>query len=154
MKEKIRVLMPTEIPHIDEEVDTNTIEQELNNYAQALIPRINLQDLDDWRLLIMVNSRATNGIGFFKRSRRYPSDKEFEVSISIGIPSDEQAQYGLARVKEAFYHPLNEKNFYILEPEFENYRNLYHYILESAKRAIDLAFNKGFTCNGKKIKFQ
>ena len=30
--------------------------------------------------------------------------------------------------------------------------NLYHYILESAKQAIDAAFTYGFTCNGKRIK--
>lgn len=32
--------------------------------------------------------------------------------------------------------------------------SLYEYILDSSKHAIDLAFIKGITCNGKKIKFQ
>ena len=115
---------------------------------------INIQDLMDWSLLIWVIFRSINGIGVFKRARRYSSDKEFEFSISVTIPNDNQALYGLSKVKEAFYTPLNDKNFYILKFNFENYNNLYEYILESSKLAIDLAFTKGITCNGKKIKFQ
>ena len=152
--EKVRVLMPIEIPNLDRDIDTTAICRELNDYAKALIPQVNIQDLGNWNLLILVNSRATNGIGFFKRVRRYPSDKEFEISISIAIPDDERACYGLAKVKESYSLPLSDKNFHILKPHFENYQNLYQYILESSKRAIDLAFTHGFTCNGKKIKFQ
>jgi hypothetical protein len=154
MTEKIRVLMPIEIPNLDEDVDMTSIWRELNDYVKILTSQINIQDLGEWYLLILVNSRSTNGIGVFKRSRRYPSDKEFEISISISIPDEEQAHYGLAKVKEELSTPLNDKNFYILNPDFENYHNLYQYILESSKRAIDLAFTQGFTCNGKKIKFQ
>ena len=36
--------------------------------------------------------------------------------------------------------------------DWNKYDNLYHYILESAKQAIDAAFTYGFTCNGKRIK--
>ena len=62
--------------------------------------------------------------------------------------------YGLSKVKEAFYTPLSDKSFYSLEFNFEDYNSLYEYILNSSKHAIDLAFIKGITCNGKKIKFQ
>lgn len=154
MDEKVRVLLPTEIPNLDEDVDITSIAQGLNDYVKALIAQINIQDLDEWNLLILVNARYTNGVGVFKRARRYPSDKEFEISISITIPNDDEAPYGLSKVKDGFYMPLNDKNFYILKPHFENYHNLYQYIFESSKHAINLAFNQGFTCNGKKIKFQ
>lgn len=154
MKEEIRVLMPTEIPRIREEVEIDSIREELNHYVQTLITHINLQDLDDWRLLINVMAQSADAIGVAKRIARYPSDKEFAIYIGIPIPDNDQIAYGLPSVKEAFFKADNEKYSYILEPEFENYSNLYQYILESAKRAIDLAFNKGFTCNGKKIKFE
>ncbi len=154
MDEKVRVLMPIEILNLDKDVDTTAVWRELNDYVKVLVPQINIQDCGDWKLLVLVNMRATNGIGFYKRSRRYPSDKEFEISISIPIPNNDQAPYGLSKVKESYYLPLNDKNFYILEPQFENYDNLYQYILEGSKCAIDLAFTHGFTCNGKKIKFQ
>ena len=104
--------------------------------------------------MIRVTLRSTNGIGIFKRAMRYPSDKEFEFSISVTIPNEKEASYGVSKkVEEAFYVPLNDKNFYILERNFENYSNLYEYILESSKLAIHLAFTKGISCNGKKIIF-
>lgn len=152
MDEKVRVLLPIEIPNLDKDVDISSIEQELNNYVKGLLPQINVIDLGDWNLLILINIRSTNGIGVFKRAGRYPSDKEFEISISLAIPNEDEAIYGLSKVKEGFYFPLNEKKFYLLEPNFKNYSNLYEYVLDSAKRAIDLAFNQGFTCNGKRIK--
>ena len=154
MDEKVRVLTPIEIINLDEDVDILAIWQELNSYVKALSYRINLQDLGDWRLLISVGFRARNGIGVCKRSIRYPSDKEFEIGISITIPTEEQAHYGLEKVKESVYFPVNEKYSYFIEPHFEKYDDLYSYIIESSKHAIDFLFTHGFTCNGKKIKFQ
>lgn len=152
MDEKVRVLFQIEIPNLDEDINTSSIRKELNDYIKGFIPQINIVDLGDWNLLILINIRSTNGIGVFKRARRYPSDKEFEFCISLTIPNEDEAIYGLSKVKDGFYFPLNEKNFYLLEPNFKNYSNLYEYVLDSSKRAIDLAFNQGFTCNGKRIK--
>ena len=70
---------------------------------------------------------------------------------SIPVPNLEEARYGISDMT-GIYIPLNIKNFYILSPCFSKYDNLYHYILESAKQAIDAAFTYGFTCNGKRIK--
>lgn len=152
MNEQIRVLMPIQVASLDRDVDIYDIYRKLNSYIKSISHKINLKDLDDWRLTVSVLSLATNGIGIYKRAHRYPSDKEFEISIAIPIPDNEQAHYGLAKVKEDYYRPLNERRFYISNPCFENYDNLYQYILESSKRAIDLAFTHGFTCNGKRIK--
>ena len=115
MDEKIKVFLQIEIPRLNEDVDIASIRQRLNDHVKSLIPMINIQDLMDWSLLICVTFRSTNGIGVFKRARRYSSDKEFEFSISVTIPNDNQALYGLSKVKEAFYTPLNDKNFYILK---------------------------------------
>ena len=48
---------------------------------------------------------------------------------------------------------MNLNIIYVLEHNFDNYSNLYEYILESSKLAIHLAFTKGISCNGKKIIF-
>ena len=69
---------------------------------------------------------------------------EFEFRISVTIPDDNQASYGLSKVKEAFYTPLSDKSFYSLEFNFEDYNSLYEYILNSSKHAIDLAFYKRY----------
>lgn len=150
---KKMVSLPTEVPKINDNVNMHFMWVELNKYIDNLLPRINILDLNEWRILIMISSRATNGIGVFKRSMRYPSDKEYVISISICIPDESQAPYGLREVKESFFKPLNEK-FFILDPEFEQYESLYSYIFESAKRAIDLAFTKGIVCGGKRMKLQ
>ncbi|WP_071783306.1 Imm9 family immunity protein [Leminorella grimontii] len=153
MSEKIRVLTPCEIPGLANEVDLFSINKALNSYVETILASINIRDLGDWSILISVTSRSTNGIGVYKRIRRYPSDKEFEISISLTIPDDKQAEYGSSRVNEGFYLPLDDKKFYILPPDFDGYNCLWDYIFCSAKHAIDLAFQHGFTCNGEKIEF-
>lgn len=154
MGEKVRVLMSIEVPRLDKNVDIRAIWLELNSYIKALKPRINFQDLGDWQLLINMLAQRTNAIGVAKRIARFPSDKEYVIYMSTPIPDDDQATYGLPCVKEALFKEKNEKYSHILEPDFDSYSNLHQYILDSSKRAIDLAFIHGFTCNGKKIKFQ
>ena len=154
MDEEVKVCLQVEIPRLREDVNIDSVREELNEYVKSIIWGVNVADLEDWRLLIRVTLRATNGIGVFKRAMRYPSYKEFEFSISVAIPNEKEVLYGVSKkVEEAFYVPLNDKNFYVLEPNFENYSNLYEYILESSKLAIHLAFTKGISCNGKRIIF-
>jgi len=154
MNEKIRVSLQIEIPQLNEYVDINSIRQRLNDYVNFSASYVNVQVLIDWKLLIRVTFRYTSGIGVFKRAIRYPSDKEFEFSISVTIPNDTEALYGISKVNEAFYIPLNDKNFYVLEPNFKIYNNLYEYILENSKLAIDMAFTKGIVCNGKRLGYK
>lgn len=151
MNNQVKVLISVEIPELWGKTDLRTIEQGLNIYMEDYNYKINLNDLGDWKLLININLRNTNGIGIFKRARRFLSDKEFEISISMTVPNSEEARYGISNLP-GFYVPLNIKNFYIVQPCFSKYDDLHHYILESAKRAIDAAFTYGFTCNGKRIK--
>ena len=154
MNEKIRVSLQIEIPQLNEYVDINSIRQRLNDYVNFSASYVNVQVLIDWKLLIRVTFRYTNGIGVFKRAIRYPSDKEFEFSISVTIPNDTEALYGISKVNEAFYIPLNDKNFYVLEPNFKIYNNLYEYILENSKLAIDMAFTQGIVCTGKRLGYK
>jgi hypothetical protein len=154
MTEKIRILMPIEIVGLSDKIDMDSIEKNLNLYVKNITSKINIKDLGEWRLLIYVTSKATNGIGIYKRATRYPSDKEFTLSTLISIPDDNQAIYGLSTVKDSFYFEMKEDKFYILDANFGNYNNLHEYIFDSGRRAIDLAFAKGFVCGGKKIKFQ
>lgn len=152
MNNQYAVLISSEIPELGELDLLRSIYRELNGYMEDYNNQINLDDLGDWKLLIQINLRNTNGgIGIFKRAKRFPSNKEFEISISIPVPNLEEARYGISDMT-GIYIPLNIKNFYILSPCFSKYDNLYHYILESAKQTIDAAFTYGFTCNGKRIK--
>lgn len=152
---KVRVGTPSEVVGLFEHIDQLSFYKGLNDYVDSLIPGINIDALGAWRLLINVNSRNTDLIGFYKRSIRYPSDCEFEISIAIPIPSRHQAAYGFAEpARPPFYRPIDPSKFYTLDPNFDQYHDMNDYALDAGKRAIDLAFTKGFTCNGKKIKFQ
>ncbi|MCL1917947.1 MAG: Imm9 family immunity protein [Peptococcaceae bacterium] len=151
---KIRVLMPSEVPGFQAHVDEVSLHENLNDFVDSLIPRINIYDLGEWNILINVASRHTDLIGFYKRALRYPSDQEVEISTVIPIPNEEQASYGFDKPsKPPFYRPLNPDKFYTLPPNFDDYNNLYDYVLNSGKKIITLVFLKGFTCNGKKIRF-
>ena len=139
MDNQVAVTISTEIPELCEGLDQlRKITHELNAYIEVYKNKINLNDLTDWKLLIWINLRNTNGIGIFKRARRSPSDKEFQISISITLPNSEDACYGISNMT-GVYVPLNVKNFH-------------SYIFESAIQAINTAFTYGFTCNGKRIK--
>lgn len=152
MNDKIRLLTLCEIPNLDKYVDIALIESELNTYIKTLAPKINLQDLEDWNLLVNVLFQRTDAIGVAKRLARYLSDKEYAIYMGIPIPDDEQAAYGLSFVKESFFKRTNEKYSYILDKvDFNSYTDLCQYIIESSKQAIDLAFSYGFTCKGKRI---
>ncbi len=47
MDEKIRVLICTEVPRIDDNIDMRSIWMELNTYVKTLESNINLQDLGE-----------------------------------------------------------------------------------------------------------
>ncbi|CAI3927612.1 unnamed protein product [Commensalibacter communis] len=123
LSEKIRVSLRNEITNFHLCADLNSIEQKLNSYIKRLIPKINSQDLNNWRVLILIVIRNTDAIGIFKRSRRYPSDHTYEMSISIPIPDEQQASYGSHKASIGFFNALNDK-FYILEPNFKDYDRL------------------------------
>lgn len=151
MNEQIRVLMPIQVAGLDKEVDIFKIEEDLNVYARARGQYLNLEILDGWRLTISLVSRPTNAIGVFKRSQKYPSDREFVLSASIPIPNDDEAEYGLKAVRESYYLPLDEGKFHILEPKYSDFKSMTEYIRHSGRRAIDAAFSVGVVINGKKL---
>lgn len=152
MNNQVTVLISAEIPELCEELDLlRSVALDLNADMEDYNCRINLNDLGDWKLVIWITLRNTNGIGIFKRAKRLPSHKEFEITISISVPDLKICTYGISD-NTGVYVPLNCKNFYVINPCFSEYDDMRHYILESARRAIDTAFTYGFTCNGKRIK--
>jgi len=152
---KIRVLMPSEKLHFWENVNGLDIHEKLNLFVESLVPKINISALDGWLLTISIMSRSSDRIGIAKRMAKFPSDKEYEIYISIPIPDKNEIKYGIGeQVHPPFFKFVNEKHSYAIEPRFDAYENLDDYVLETAKSAINFAFTKGFTCKGVKIKFQ
>mgnify|MGYP000718444528 CR=1 FL=1 len=99
-------------------------------------------------------SKIQNKIGIFKRLKRFSSDKEYEISISIPIPDKRKAIYGIAQVDTSFYSQITESLFYSLEPAYDKYLDLNTYMKDSAKSSILFILKQGFKCNGIKIQFK
>jgi hypothetical protein len=154
MDEKIRVLISREVSNLDDDVDIDSIREELNSYVKMLKPRINVQDLIEWKLLFNLILQHTDSAGVAKRVARFPSDKEFAIYMSIPIPDDNQIGYGLAKVKNEFLKKKNEKYSHLISSNFDCYDSLYDYILGTGKYMINWIFSRGFVCGGEKIKFQ
>jgi len=162
MKDKkvkqVGVSMGIEILGLRDFVDTTSIEKKIKTYIESISPRINMEDLSGWRLTFFISYRHTDLIGVFKKFFRYPSDRQYEISIAIPIPDNTQAPYGMPPSTDEklplFFLPIRSDRFHPLDPEYDKYADLDQYIIASVIRAIDLGFTKGFTCYGKKIKFQ
>ena len=45
--------------HLSEDVNIDSVREELNEYVKSVIWGINIADLEDWKLLIRVTLRAT-----------------------------------------------------------------------------------------------
>ena len=151
---KIGVLISSEIPQLNEIVDLRRLYFELNQHIAILASHINLHDLGEWKLLVSINYRNTDKIGIFKRLKRFSSDKEYEISISIPIPDKRKAIYGIAQVDTSFYSQITESLFYSLEPAYDKYLDLSTYMKDSAKSSILFILKQGFKCNGIKIQFK
>jgi len=154
---QVNVTMGIEVIGLLNFADVFSINKKIAAYVKSILPRVNMEDLSGWRLSFNVTYRCTDFIAIYKKFLRYPSDREYVISFSIPIPDNTQAPYGMPPAGDGrigYFHPGRSSNSHLLDPEYDKYDNLDQYILASAIKVIDLGFSKGFTCYGKKIKFQ
>jgi len=134
----------------------NSIEKKIATYLKSIFPRINIEDLSGWRLALSINPACTDFIAIYKKFKQWPEEREYKISITIPIPDNIHAPYGMPPAGNGtigFFRSVRGTGCHLLDPEYDKYANLERYILVSAKRAIDLGFSKGFPCDGKEIKF-
>ena len=142
-----------EIPGLTSRLNTFSIEEHLQEKWLNWMSRVNSEDLGEWTLIFYFVLRATNGVGIFKKNRRYPSDKKIELPISISIPTPDDASYGAIEAKQAFFHPMNEKEFHLLDIPYSRFNNLMDYIYFSCEASVERSLIQKITINGKKIGF-
>jgi len=156
--EQVKITKYIGVPGLLGFADVFLIEEKITTYVDSILPRINLEDLSGWRLSFDIGYLCTDLIGVYKKFLRYPSDREYVISIGIPIPDNTQAPYGMPTGTNGkislFYRSISGKHNHLLDPEYDQYADLEQYILASVIKAIDLGLSKGFTCYGKKIKFQ
>jgi len=156
-EKKIGIVTSVEVVNLDSFFGRNEFKKKISRHIYSILPNINTEDLSGWSLQFHINFMCTNFVAISKQLRRYPSDTQYEVPILIAIPDNTQVQYGMppaAHGRVGFFRAQNEKYVHLLEPEYEKYENMDQYIEVSAIKAINLGFTRGFTCKGKKIKFQ
>jgi hypothetical protein len=151
---KVRCLRSAQIGDLHNYIEFEKIEPKFDAYVGKILPKLNLDDLKEWRILINAVYTEAESIGLGKRPVRYLSDTEVAVSILIPIPSIKEAKYGLPEA--IFYKPfiMLPTNWYLLETDFSKFSNINDYIYDAFIRGIDEAFKQGITVNGKKIKYR
>lgn len=154
MHPPVRCSVSNQSPNVNGAVDLFEVSRLVNGYVEHRVPEIDIDHLDGWNILIGVVVRNTDNIGIFKRATRYPSDKEFVFSISVPVPEEGVAPYGLPRENSGFFLPVGEKNFHVIIPEYSRYGGIKEYFVESIKVAIDRLFEVGITCHGRKVRFR
>jgi len=155
--EQVEIDIELEVIGLHNFADVFSLEEKIAAYVESIFPRINIEDLSGWRLSFNITYQCTDFIGVEKKFLRYSSDREYVISITIPIPDNTQASYGMPPGKDGTigcFHPGESKRSHLLDPAYDQYDDLDQYILASTIKAIDLGFTKGFTCSGKKIKFQ
>ncbi|KXU38887.1 hypothetical protein AXE65_11265 [Ventosimonas gracilis] len=85
MKDKkvkqVRAIMPISVPGIWNFADMGPIERKVNTYIDSILPRINIEDISGWRLLLHINSVCSDLISVYKKFLRYPSDREYVIYL-------------------------------------------------------------------------
>lgn len=154
LDEYVNIGISNEVPGVSGVVNTFDVSNDLDAYFVEIASKINLKDLNGWRLSINIVLASTDGIGIFKKISRYPSDNEYELRITVMVPLPSQAPYGIDQKLGAFYRPLVREKFHMLDLNLGHYTNLRDYIYDAGVKAINEAFGRGFVCGGVKIRFQ
>jgi len=71
MKDKkvkqVMVIMPTSVPRIDNFAEISSIRKKITTYIDSILPRINIEDLSGWRLLLHIDSVCSDYISVYKK---------------------------------------------------------------------------------------
>ncbi|WP_349974944.1 Imm9 family immunity protein [Pseudomonas sp. WHRI 8519] len=154
MRNSIKCIISNEVPCINDLINIKDITDRTNQYIAKMRPTINIEQLNGWNILISATIRTTDKIGIYKRTTRYPSDNEFEISISIPAPSLDNASYGLPPKELGYLLAIDEKKFIAITPQYSNYTSLDEFITDSIELAIRKTFETGVTCHAVKIQFE
>ena len=151
---KLRASSGIEIPGLDSYANMDRAFEAVKEYVDEISEKTNISEIEKWTVLVYMSYNSSEYVGAFKRVRTYPSDLEKEMTILVPIPRLTQASYGLP--DENFYRmvDMNEKNWHLISPKFDDYENLEEYIISASKRGIDEAFRVGITVDGKKLKYK
>lgn len=131
--------------------DLALVNQEVESILDKFSQKIDESDLGGWTISITIVYKRATSIYFSKRGASYPSSKEKEFYLRVPVPTSTQSSYGFNKNKFEYDDPP-ETGFIKLVAEFQESKSLEDFFAKSIHRALEVAFSKGLTVNGKKIK--
>ena len=131
--------------------DLVLVNEEVERILEKFNAKIEDSDLDGWTISITIVYKRATAIYFSKKGVNYPSVKEKEFYLRVPVPTSIQSPYGFNKNKFEYDDP-SEAGFIKLVADFQGSNSLEDFFTKSIHGALEAAFSKGLTVNGKKIK--
>lgn len=141
---------------IDFEFDYNKIGSILKRELERQLESNGLRHKSEWELQFRATySNARQLLVSKNKLGTFTSDKIKEITVVIPIPLKSTVGWGVNKEQHVYDESHYDKvinNFWALEVCSTSFENRSEYIIDCMIKAIQLAFEKGFTINGLKIK--
>lgn len=154
---KSRILISSYIvdfPGID--LDSKEVREEIKAEVDNVLRHAKYEVQDDWEIQFIFRCNMVKQLLVYTRSKSYIKEKYKEITIHIPIPSKGEIDWGVRKEQEIYDKNHLDNiigNFDRMDVDYQLYGDMYHYIIDSMRRAIMHCFAKGFTINGVKLKF-
>jgi hypothetical protein len=128
---------------------------EMQNYIdREIIPRINIENMEEWIVTFKHLFVRADAFGIFKRGINYLADKEKVFTITTPIPDrSPDIPWGIRQGKFEISRPIDPKKYILVQFDYKNYNSMKEYVMDCTIRVLHDFFTQGFTVSGEKIKF-
>jgi hypothetical protein len=141
------------IDFLDRHFSSNDISNILEDEFSTAISHMGGHYFSDWEIQFKVIYDEGTSIEIFRSHRGYKNDKQKVVFIHIPIPEKSIVDWGVSDtqfIKRVL--PPNRND--ILPVDFSKHLTLQGYLLDSVRRSITFALNRGFKVNGIHVQTQ
>jgi len=139
---------------LDVGFDSEKIKRTIKGEVDDVLSKVENRLLDDWEIQFIFRYNTVKQLLIYTRGKSYNKEKYKEITIHIPIPSKDEADWGVRKEQEIYdkNHLDNMiDNFDRLDVDFELFKDMHDYIIDSMRRAIKYCFTKGITINGQCI---
>jgi hypothetical protein len=131
---------------------SDLVKYTLENEADMLLKRINLESHKDWTVRFEVVYGDKPEIWIYTSMPSYKKEKQKSITIHVPIPTKDIVEWGVNPSQIIKVGMPNENGFTKLKVEFKQFINIEDYIMDCLRRAILTCFTSGFTIDGRKVK--
>jgi hypothetical protein len=143
----------TDFPGVD--FDSEEIRKEIKAEADSVLSQAMHEVLNGWEIQFIFRYNTVKQLLVYTRGKSYIKEKYKEITIHIPIPSKDEVYWGVRKEQKVYDENHLDSlinNFDRMDVEYQLYKDMYHYIIHSMRRAITHCLTKGFKINGVKLK--